>query len=42
MLSLQSPTFFRGGAAGTYSISQATDDLSFVSDHRQAVLGMVT
>lgn len=34
--------FFRRVAAGAYSISQATNDLSFVSDRRQTLLGMVT
>lgn len=29
-------------AAGAYSISPATNDLSFVSDRRQTLLGMVT
>lgn len=39
---LGSAAFFGMAAAGTCSISQATEDLSCVSDHRRAVLGMVT
>lgn len=39
---LGSTAFFGLAAAGTCSISQATEDLSCVSDHRRAVLGTVT